>query len=93
MNYSLRTVERILAEQNTFQLKHSDASSRVPHTSRSLSWQSGAFNINQHSSNDVSTDLFRIVDVLPKPTQNSGAPDQDQSQQKFKKKRKRSHHL
>ena len=83
VGYSLRTIERILPQQKTL----------VPHSYITRSQQSETLSPNHHSSNDLSKELSRLVDVLVKPTQNNGAPDAAASQQKFKKKRKRSHHF
>lgn len=93
VHYSLRTIDRILEQQQMYDFKQSAAGSRTPHSSISSYRQSGTFNSDYHSLKDVSKDLSRVVDVLIKPTQTIGAQDDEQSQQKFKKKRKRSHHL
>jgi asparagine synthetase B (glutamine-hydrolysing) len=83
VNYSLQTIERILAQQKTL----------VPNPFSPSFQHSRTFSPNHYPSNDISKDLSRLVDVLVKPTQTNGAPDDTASQQKFKKKRKRSHHL
>jgi asparagine synthetase B (glutamine-hydrolysing) len=83
VDYSLRTIERILGQQKTL----------VPHSFINPLQQSGTLSTNHRSLNDISKDLSRLVDVLVKPTQTNGAPDDTAPQQKFKKKRKRSHHL
>ena len=83
VNYSLRTIERILAQQKTL----------VPNSFINPFQKSETFNPDYHSSNNVSKELSRLVDVLLKPGQTNGAPDDAGSQQKFKKKPKRSHHF
>lgn len=93
VNYSLRTIERILEQQQISELKQSANGSRMPLTLMGTAWQPGTARSDQHFSNELSKDLSKIVEVLMKPTQSNGAPDDEQSQQKFKKKRKRSHRL
>jgi hypothetical protein len=93
VNYSLRTIERILGQQKNFEMKQSVQGFRMPPTSIGRAWQTGIARSDQHTSDELSKDLSRIVDVLIKPTQTAGAPDDEQTQQKFKKKRKRSHRL
>lgn len=83
VNYSLRTIEQILAQQKAL----------VPYSFINPSQQSGTLSSNHHSSNDLSKELSRLLDVLVKPIQTNGAPNDTASQKKFKKKRKRSHHL
>jgi len=93
VNYSLRTIERMLGRQPISELKQSATGSRMPHSSTGTAWQTGTARSDQHFLNELSKELSRIVDVLIKPTQTNGAPDNEQSQQKFKKKRKRMHRL
>ena len=93
VNYSLRIIERILGQQQMSELKQSATSSRMPHSSIGTGWQTRTARSDPHLSNELSKDLSKIVEVLIKPTQTNGAPEDEQSQQKFKKKRKRSQRL
>ncbi len=93
VNYSLRTIGRILEQQKMADLKMSAHSLRIPHSYTSIARSSGPLSSDYEFLKDVSKDLSGIIDVLIKPTQTNGASDDATSQQKFKKKRKRSQRL
>jgi hypothetical protein len=93
VNYSLRTIERMLADRKMPDLRQSTYGAKLPYSTSNTYRLSGTLGGDQDFAKNISKDLSRMVDALIKPTQTSGGPDETPPQQKFKKKKKRSHHL
>lgn len=90
LNYSLRTIERILDEQRIAELKQSIFKPKITDSDTfARSHQHGKSSSEEWLSKAVSTDLSRTLEVLLKPGQTPGAPEEEQTQKLFKKKRQR----